>query len=120
MPPTLESLRHRREELAALAARHGARALRIFGSVARGDADSRSDVDFLVDFEPGRSLFDQADLLVALEDLLGVRVDVVTEAALRRRVRERVLREAVARLGDAIRSSRMNSFKPGSFIISKF
>ena len=93
---TLEALRRRRDELVPLAARCGARALRVFGSVARGEADEQSDVDFLVDFEPGRSLFDQADLLIALEDLLGTRVDVATEAALRPRVRERVLREAVA------------------------
>lgn len=93
---TLDALRLRRSELIPLAAQFGARALRVFGSVARGEGDEQSDIDFLVDFEPGRSLFDQADLLIALEDLLGMRVDVATEAALRPRVRERVLREAVA------------------------
>jgi predicted nucleotidyltransferase len=96
MPPTLESLHRRRSELLTLAAQYGVRAIRVFGSVARGDADAQSDVDFLVEFEPGRSLFDQADLLIAFEDFLGMSVDVATETALRPRVRERVLREAVA------------------------
>jgi len=96
MPVTLKLLRNRRAELLAVAASYGARAVRVFGSVARGDSDDRSDVDFLVDFEPGRSLFDQADLLIAFEDLLGTKVDVATEAALRPRVRDRVLRDAVA------------------------
>jgi hypothetical protein len=65
------------------------------GSVARGDADAASDIDFLVDFEPGRSLLDLAALLVDLEDLLGHPVDVVTEPGLKARIRQRVLAEAV-------------------------
>ena len=91
----LRELRERREELLSLAARHGARRVRVFGSVARGVADERSDVDFLVDLEPGRSLFDMGGLLVGLENLLGSGVDVVTERGLRPRVRERVLADAV-------------------------
>lgn len=95
MSVTLHALRSRRGELLCIAARRGAHTVRVFGSVARGEGDGRSDVDLLVDFEPGRSLFDQADLLVAFEDLLRTRVDVATEAALRSRVRVHVLGEAV-------------------------
>ena len=71
------------------------RSVRIFGSAARGEADERSDVDVLVDMEPGRSLLDLAGVLVDLEELLGCKVDVVTERGLRERIRERVLQEAV-------------------------
>ena len=85
-----------RAEILAAAARHGATNVRVFGSVARGDADATSDVDFLVDFEPGRSLLDLAGLLVDLEDLLGHPVDVVTEPGLKARIRQRVLADAVA------------------------
>jgi predicted nucleotidyltransferase len=85
----------RREEIIQVAAAHGARNVRVFGSVARGDADAASDVDFLVDLEPGRSLLDLGGLLADLETLLGRPVDVVTERGLRERIRERVLREAV-------------------------
>lgn len=79
-----------------IAAKHGARNVRVFGSVARGEADEKSDIDFLVELEPGRSLLDHAALLVELEELLGHRVDVVTGRGLPPRVRDRVLREAVA------------------------
>jgi len=88
-------VRSKRREILQIAARHGARRLRIFGSVARGDASPDSDVDFLVDMEAGRSLFDLGALLMDLQDLLNCRVDVVTEKGLRPRIRERVLREAV-------------------------
>ena len=84
----------KREEILRLAERHGARNVRVFGSVARGDADARSDYDFLVDLEPGRSLFDLGGLLTDLTYLLGRPVDVVTEKGLRPRIRERVLSEA--------------------------
>ena len=89
-------LREKREEILRIAARHGARRVRLFGSVARGDADPQSDVDVLVDFERGRSLFDHAALMLELEALLGCKVDVVTERGLRDRIRDRVLKEAVA------------------------
>jgi len=87
-------LRLKREEILRIAARRGARNLRIFGSVARGTASPQSDFDFLVDMESGRSLFDLGGLLSDLQDLLGRPVDVVTEAGLRRRIRARVLAEA--------------------------
>jgi predicted nucleotidyltransferase len=94
--PSMDQLARLRAEILAAAARHGATNVRVFGSVARGDADAASDVDFLVDFEAGRSLLDLASLLVELEDLLGHSVDVVTEPGLKARIRQRVLAEAVA------------------------
>jgi uncharacterized protein len=74
---------------------YGAYNIRIFGSVARREADVNSDVDFLVEMEPGRSLFDLGGLLIELQDILGCEVDIVTEKGLRSRIRERVLSEAV-------------------------
>jgi predicted nucleotidyltransferase len=91
-----EKLREKRDEILRIAAKHGARNVRIFGSSARGEADDRSDIDFLVDMEPGRSLFDMGGLLVELENLLARRVDVVTSRGLKKRIRDRVLQEAVA------------------------
>jgi len=91
-----ELLRTKRAEILEIAARHGARNVRVFGSVARGAAGADSDVDLLVDMEAGRSLFDLGGLLVDLEDLLGCPVDVLTEEGLRERIRTRVLEEAVA------------------------
>ncbi|MEA2694276.1 MAG: uncharacterized protein QOJ16_3663 [Acidobacteriota bacterium] len=88
-------LGRQRDAILRLAARHGASNVRVFGSVARGDADRQSDVDFLVEMASGRSLMDLGGLLVDLEELLGRRVDVVTERGLRGRIRERVLQEAL-------------------------
>ena len=88
-------LREKRDEILRLCASYGARNLRVFGSVARGEADVRSDVDFLVEIEPGRSLFDLGGLQYDLERLLGRPVDVVTERGLKPRIRDRVLQEAV-------------------------
>lgn len=93
---TIGTIRARRREILAIAARHGARNVRIFGSVARGDANPGSDVDILIELEPGRTLLDHAALLLELEALLGCRVDVVTTPGLRPRIRDRVLSEAVA------------------------
>jgi hypothetical protein len=88
-------LQSRRNDILSLAARHGARNVRVFGSVARGEARPDSDVDILVDMEPGRSLFDLGGLLYDLQTLLGVDVDVVTEKGLRPRIRAQVMREAI-------------------------
>lgn len=85
----------RHDEIIAVAKRYGASDVRIFGSIARGDATESSDVDFVVRFEPGRSLFDQGGLLIELRELLGVKVDVVSEGALSGRFGEIVRREAV-------------------------
>ena len=87
-------LRQKREEILRLATQYGARNVRVFGSTARGEADEQSDVDFLVDMEPGRSLLDMGGLLMALERLLERPVDVVTRRGLKARIRERVLQEA--------------------------
>ena len=84
-----------RVEILRVAAAHGARNVRVFGSVARGDSGAKSDIDLLVEFEPGRSLLDHAALQIDLEKLLGRRVDVAAERGLRPRIRERVLAEAV-------------------------
>lgn len=92
----IQSLREKREEIMQVAAKHGARTVRVFGSVARGEADVASDLDLLVEMEPGRSLLDLGGLLMELQDLLGCCVDVVTEKGLRERIRDRVLKEAVA------------------------
>ena len=94
-----EIVRSNREEILRIAAEHGARNVRVFGSVARGEADRDSDVDFLVEMEQGRSLFDLGGFLMDLQDLLDCRVDVVTEKGLKERIRDRVLHEAVALWG---------------------
>jgi predicted nucleotidyltransferase len=92
---TKADLLSRRAEIIAVATRYGASDVRIFGSLARGDADETSDVDLLVRFEPGRSLFDQGGLLMDLRELLGTKVDVVSEGALTGRFGQIVRQEAV-------------------------
>jgi hypothetical protein len=88
-------LKEKREEILRIAARHGARNVRVFGSVARGEADVQSDIDLLVEFEPDRSLLDHAALWLELQELLGCKVDVVSEGGVKARIRDRVLREAL-------------------------
>ena len=87
-------LTEKRNEILGIAARHGAFNVRVFGSVARGEADKDSDIDFLVEMLPGRSLLDLGGLQYELEAALGCRVDVVTERGLKARIRDRVVREA--------------------------
>ena len=89
-------LKDRRETILRVAASHGARDVRVFGSRARGATRPDSDVDILVKLEAGRSLLDLIAIKQDLEDLLGCRVDVVTEAAISPYIREQVLNEAVA------------------------
>ncbi len=91
-----ELLKEKRAEIVRLAEKYGARNVRVFGSVARGEADEKSDIDFLVDMEPGKSLFDMGGLLMDLRELLGRDVDVITVRGLKPRIREKVLKEAVA------------------------
>jgi predicted nucleotidyltransferase len=91
-----EIISNRREQILALADKYGASDVRVFGSVARGTADERSDIDFLVNLAPGRSLLDLGGLLYELQQLLGRSVDVVTAASLRDRIRDRILKEAVS------------------------
>lgn len=85
----------KRDEILRIAVSHGARDVRLFGSAARGDTTDQSDIDLLINLEPGRSLMDHADLVVELERLLGRRVDVVIERGLRPRVRDAILRDTI-------------------------
>jgi len=89
-----EVLADKKDQILALAAKYGAFNVRVFGSVAEGTADEHSDIDFLVDMEKGRSLFDLGGLLMDLQELLGRKVGVVTENALHWYIKERVLSEA--------------------------
>jgi len=88
-------LKEKREDILRIAKHYGAYNVRVFGSVARDESDSESDVDFLVKLEPGTTLLKYAALLRKLESLLGFKVDIVTEAGLRKQMREQVMREAV-------------------------
>ena len=91
----MTDIQRRRNDILRLAEQHGARNIRVFGSVARGEGDEASDLDVLVEMGADRSLMDRIALKQALEDLLGVEVDVVNEKALRPAIRERVLRDLV-------------------------
>lgn len=90
-----EALKVRRNEVLRIASARGARRVRVFGSMARGEQGPTSDIDLLVEMEPGRTLLDLMNLEEDLEQLLGRPVDVVTEGALNPRIRERVLADAV-------------------------
>ena len=86
---------NQKENIVDIADRYGAYNIRLFGSVAHGTDDPESDIDFLVDLEQGRTLFDLGGLLMDLQELLHHKVDVITEAGLRNRIRDRVLKEAI-------------------------
>lgn len=92
---TFELVRAKREEILRIAADHGARNVRLFGSVARGNARPDSDVDLLIDVDAVTSYWFPAGLVQDLENLLGRRVEVVTERGLNHLIRDEVLREAV-------------------------
>lgn len=90
-----ELLKAKREEILTVAAKHGARNVRVLGSIARGEAGSASDVDLLVDVGPDHSPFFPGGLVADLEDVLGRRVEVITENGLHWYIRDKVLREAI-------------------------
>jgi uncharacterized protein len=91
----LSDLRANRNEIMELGARHGARNIRVFGSVVRGETHAHSDIDFLIDLDPARTLLDWSAFWQELESLLGRTVDVATEKSLKPSVRETALAEAV-------------------------
>lgn len=85
-----------RPQIKAIAERHGASMVRVFGSVAGGKTDDEGDLDLLVTFEPGHTLFDVVVLRAELEELLGVPVDVVSDAGLEGSMRDEILEESLA------------------------
>ena len=94
---TLDELRSRhRNRIVALARERGAHNVRVFGSMARGEHRPDSDIDFLVDFEPGRSLLDLTGLWLDLEGVLGCKVDVISSRGLKPRLASEVMRDAVS------------------------
>ena len=94
--PNDELLRARRDQILAVAASHGAREVRVFGSRSRGEGRPESDLDLLVSFDTDRTLLDLVAIKQDLEDLLGCKVDVVTEAAISPYLREEILKDAVS------------------------
>lgn len=92
---SFEIFKSKRNEILAIAAKHGAANVRIFGSVVRGEDTPDSDVDVLVDMDAGRSLYDLVGLQQDIETLLGRKADVLTEGALSRYLKDRILAEAV-------------------------
>ena len=92
---TLSDLRREREQIKRVAQKYGASNIRVFGSVSRGEEGPKSDIDFLIDFEADRSLLDLVGLKLELEELLGYKVDLVTEKAMHRLIADQVIKEAV-------------------------
>ncbi len=93
---TLDDLRARRDEILRLAEKHGASNVRVFGSVARGEARPDSDVDFIVSFRPKTSIFDQVGLWQDLQELLGCEIDLIADHPSGGRVMRAALKEAVS------------------------
>ena len=90
-----ELLQEKRAEILKIAAQYGASNVRIFGSVARGEAKADSDIDFLMDIQAGRSLLNRIALIQDLEDLLDRKVDVAKPEILHECIREQILKEAI-------------------------
>jgi uncharacterized protein len=92
---SLDDVRRHREQIVEIGRRFGVRNIRVFGSVARGDAGTDSDLDLLIDVDPGHGYFDMAGFALEVEDLLGVFTQVATVGGMKVRIRDRVLAEAV-------------------------
>jgi predicted nucleotidyltransferase len=90
-----ELLKGKREGILRITTKHGAHHVRVFGSVARGEARPDSDIDLLVELDPDRSLLDHAALMIELESFLGRKVDVATERGMRPHIREKIMHDAV-------------------------
>lgn len=90
-----DELLQKRADILRIAKRHGAGNVRVFGSMARGEADDQSDLDLLVEMREGSSLLDHAALWLELQEIFTRKVDVVSENGIKERIRDRVLREAV-------------------------
>lgn len=96
MAHLIEILRQHRAEILVIARQHHADNIRLFGSVARGDEQQDSDIDLLVDFQPGSTLFDQVGLIESLSNKLGRKVDVISSRALNRHLAQKIQQEAIA------------------------
>ena len=92
----IRELKQKREEVISIAKRNGGRNVRVFGSLVRGDSGVSSDVDFLIELEPGRSLLDIIAIKQELEEFLGLKVDVVTERAVSPYIRNEILSQAIS------------------------
>lgn len=97
MTISFKTLQEKREEIMAIALKHGAYNVRVFGSVARGEADEKSDIDFLIDYDIKKiTPWFPVGLIHDLQDFLGEKVDVVTANGLKERIKDRVFREAIS------------------------
>ena len=92
----IEELKEKRRQIFAVAKRHGARRIRVFGSLAKGESRRDSDVDFLIELEPGRTLLDVVAIKQDLEDLLQRQVDVVTEDAVSPYLKDEIVTQAIS------------------------
>lgn len=92
----LERIQQQKNNILAIARQHGLTHLRIFGSVVRGEETPQSDIDLLVDLEPGRSMFDLGGALIKLQELLSRKVDIVTERGLHWYLKEKIIQESVS------------------------
>ena len=95
MGMTLNDLKREREQIKRVAQKYGASNIRVFGSISRGEGGPKSDIDFLVDFDADRSLLDLVGMKLELEELLGYKVDLVTEKAMHRLIADQVIKEAI-------------------------
>lgn len=91
----LHLLKNRRDLILSIAEKYGAYDVRVFGSISRGEETDKSDIDLLVNFESGRSLFDLIELKDELEELLGIKVDIISENGLNKYIKDTILGDAI-------------------------